>query len=308
MHSYSDLSDQDLIRLTFTERDQLPMAFAREAISRGARLIPALATIVRDEHNWEREDTGWWAVIHASHLLGAIGGTEAISPFIDAFILAEEHDADWLFDEFPSIFGALGPGVIAPLRELASDPSRDWHLRERAMAGLGAVALRHPELETEVFPFIAEIAADTGEDPETRGWAADVLLDLGRAEYKAVLRSLLESGIASHLYTEKHVETMGTKTHLYWYQRDWLDFYSPEELAKRRKRWDDERLNMNDAWTYAHAEEYANPYDGPAEISAEDELEAAFQALPRGERKIGRNEPCPCGSGKKHKKCCLEAG
>jgi len=21
--------------------------------------------------------------------------------------------------------------------------------------------------------------------------------------------------------------------------------------------------------------------------------------------KIGRNEPCPCGSGRKHKKCCL---
>ena len=22
-------------------------------------------------------------------------------------------------------------------------------------------------------------------------------------------------------------------------------------------------------------------------------------------RKIGRNEPCPCGSGKKYKRCCL---
>jgi uncharacterized protein YecA (UPF0149 family) len=22
--------------------------------------------------------------------------------------------------------------------------------------------------------------------------------------------------------------------------------------------------------------------------------------------KIGRNEPCPCGSGKKYKKCCLK--
>jgi preprotein translocase subunit SecA len=22
-------------------------------------------------------------------------------------------------------------------------------------------------------------------------------------------------------------------------------------------------------------------------------------------RKVGRNDPCPCGSGKKHKKCCL---
>ena len=24
----------------------------------------------------------------------------------------------------------------------------------------------------------------------------------------------------------------------------------------------------------------------------------------RVEQKIGRNEPCPCGSGKKYKKCC----
>ncbi|HAD38824.1 MAG TPA: hypothetical protein DCF88_01720, partial [Plesiomonas shigelloides] len=23
----------------------------------------------------------------------------------------------------------------------------------------------------------------------------------------------------------------------------------------------------------------------------------------RGERKVGRNEPCPCGSGKKYKQC-----
>jgi hypothetical protein len=29
--------------------------------------------------------------------------------------------------------------------------------------------------------------------------------------------------------------------------------------------------------------------------------------VPRGGR-VGRNDPCPCGSGKKHKKCCLQAG
>ena len=27
----------------------------------------------------------------------------------------------------------------------------------------------------------------------------------------------------------------------------------------------------------------------------------------RDEKKIGRNEPCPCGSGKKYKKCCALA-
>jgi preprotein translocase subunit SecA len=43
------------------------------------------------------------------------------------------------------------------------------------------------------------------------------------------------------------------------------------------------------------------------------EIEAA-QFLPRKpkqqvrEYNIGRNDQCPCGSGKKYKKCCLESG
>ena len=33
--------------------------------------------------------------------------------------------------------------------------------------------------------------------------------------------------------------------------------------------------------------------------------EAAVAVAPvRREKKVGRNDPCPCGSGKKYKKCC----
>jgi len=37
------------------------------------------------------------------------------------------------------------------------------------------------------------------------------------------------------------------------------------------------------------------------------ELENGAKVVPfkRTSSKIGRNEPCPCGSGKKYKKCCL---
>jgi preprotein translocase subunit SecA len=28
----------------------------------------------------------------------------------------------------------------------------------------------------------------------------------------------------------------------------------------------------------------------------------------REQPKVGRNDPCPCGSGKKHKKCCGKGG
>lgn len=32
--------------------------------------------------------------------------------------------------------------------------------------------------------------------------------------------------------------------------------------------------------------------------------DAAVKTVKRTSAKVGRNSPCPCGSGKKHKKCC----
>ena len=32
---------------------------------------------------------------------------------------------------------------------------------------------------------------------------------------------------------------------------------------------------------------------------------ARVEQFVRAAPKVGRNDPCPCGSGKKHKKCCL---
>ncbi len=36
----------------------------------------------------------------------------------------------------------------------------------------------------------------------------------------------------------------------------------------------------------------------------ESEPEQEMQGTVVNEYKVGRNEPCPCGSGKKYKKCC----
>ncbi|MFM8518243.1 MAG: preprotein translocase subunit SecA [Nevskiaceae bacterium] len=57
----------------------------------------------------------------------------------------------------------------------------------------------------------------------------------------------------------------------------------------------------------------AAPPDDDAErnVAADDDGAASAQApMVRGERKVGRNEPCPCGSGKKYKHChgTLESG
>jgi uncharacterized protein YecA (UPF0149 family) len=47
---------------------------------------------------------------------------------------------------------------------------------------------------------------------------------------------------------------------------------------------------------------------GLADSSAEayEAAESATKTVvaPRSVTKVGRNDPCPCGSGKKYKKCC----
>jgi preprotein translocase subunit SecA len=37
-------------------------------------------------------------------------------------------------------------------------------------------------------------------------------------------------------------------------------------------------------------------------------LEENTNAVKAGEKKIARNDPCPCGSGKKYKQCCGKSG
>ena len=42
-----------------------------------------------------------------------------------------------------------------------------------------------------------------------------------------------------------------------------------------------------------------------AEESSEERNDKVIDFVERKKKKIGRNDPCPCGSGKKYKKCCL---
>ena len=51
----------------------------------------------------------------------------------------------------------------------------------------------------------------------------------------------------------------------------------------------------------AAAAEPANPFaPKPARVGGDD---AVVKTQRRDEPKVGRNDPCPCGSGKKYKKC-----
>jgi len=240
--AYPALSDADLLKLIFTEEDHLPLEFATEAVSRGKRLVPALVKILLAEKNWTAGSPAWWAVVHSALLLGAIGGEAAVEPLTQAIFYGSRYDVDWVTEELPSIFGSLGPAAVQPLKDLAADRSWDWYIRTRAMCGLAAITIKHPQYDEEVFTFIAAIVAAGDEDEDTPGHAALILLDFLREEYRGLLISAAPAADRPRIYDAEDVnrDFLKGKKDLYWYTRDWLDFYSPEKVSERTRRWREE--------------------------------------------------------------------
>jgi preprotein translocase subunit SecA len=78
---------------------------------------------------------------------------------------------------------------------------------------------------------------------------------------------------------------------------------SQEEMAEIERRRKEELEREMARAKLRHEQASAAQAEGEG-----DDGQQAQQATPetfvRQERKVGRNEPCPCGSGKKYKQCC----
>ena len=69
------------------------------------------------------------------------------------------------------------------------------------------------------------------------------------------------------------------------------------ELFEQKRREEAERRQL----AFQHAQASALP---EAEQESAQQVEAPQQPMVRDTPKVGRNDPCPCGSGKKYKQCC----
>ena len=272
-----DYDDDDLIELLFNAEDRLPRKFVDEALARSVALTPAFIAVVIDPRNWGAPLPAWWAPVHATFLLGAIDDAVADAALFSAMRDAEKWNYDWICQEIPSILGRRGQRVRDGLRRIIQDRGESNPLRATALRALAATTLVDHEGADAVFGSIGRVFADTSEDFWLRGDAGDVLLDFQVAEYREALAAFARESVKHRKrwelvpFSVDDVERVyGQPRDLQQYQRDWLAFYDAAEIAARQARW-----------------------------AREDEERTRTQI------KVGRNDPCPCGSGKKYKKCCL---
>ncbi|MDF2615630.1 MAG: hypothetical protein K0Q47_285 [Sedimentibacter sp.] len=88
--------------------------------------------------------------------------------------------------------------------------------------------------------------------------------------------------------------------------KETLELENLEENTQIKAEFDFEKLlwNMHDSkaeWLYG-MEEWNNIFDEEKRKQIKKDYNRS-QIVVKGD-KVGRNDPCPCGSGKKYKKCC----
>lgn len=286
MQSFVTLSDEELIELLFSEEDRLPMAAVEEFLRRGDRLVGDLSEIVCTKNNWVSDLPEWWAAVHATYLLGLIGGEDAALPLLSSLRWADSFDCDWITEDLPSIFGKVGPVMIDPLRQVAMDASAGWGARTIAMQGMAAVTVTQPDCAERVFPYIGEVFFNPGDEQGTDQMAAGILVDFLRKEYFESLidfaeeeqKRKKEDSLYPALMSPDEVREVFERgeRNLWHYTRNWLEFYDPENIRERQARWAQEEQESSD-----------------------DQ-----ECFPYTRHKVGRSDLCPCGSGKRFRRCC----
>lgn len=165
----------------------------------------------------------------------------------------------------------------------------------------------------------------SGDGPELKEKLSEVGREFMRAELsdleKYVLIQVYDSTWKDHLYSMDHLKGS------IW-MRGWAEKDPKTEFKREGSRMFDEMLDtiedrVTDIIFKVHLEAGARArsvwnvsqtkHDEVGQFAMAEQQRAAAQA-PQGEvkvkqikletPKVGRNEPCPCGSGKKYKKCC----
>jgi hypothetical protein len=289
------LSDDALLHLLSTEEDHLSRAVVDEIVRRAGRLSPALARMADDRALWESPAPASYAPAHATFILAALRAPNTFETLLRAVRNAVELEDYFSIDYGDVVLASGGPDALPILSAVARSLKEPIELRLSALEAVARIGLLHADALAIGREFLLEMARNRREDADLRNAAANAFLEYATPEDRDTLQDLRELDlIDDHAVS---VALSGYGDPYYGEPIDLLGLYDPRAIEERRKF--HEEL----------AESAPTDLDLPDKASLQalsslDEPEGPPAPLINAAPKVGRNDPCPCGSGRKYKKCC----
>lgn len=289
----------------------------RAALDRPDELTPGLLKMLAadpletydDLEDDPDDDPRIYADIHAGLLLIAYREEQALPIFAEIFRNEErEHLVEWFGTELHH----YGPAAVPTLLELAQDKETYEFGRASAPELLAEIGRQHPETRDTIVaglrallpPLQADgsldLPPDAGYD-EIWSWAAFALTTLQDRESQPQIVALYEANLIDEF-------VMGDRDS---YLRD----------LEQGPRGEPRRFDLLRLYNWLHDEEArdrklraereareAAQRETAARLSTTSHRSASGARTTADYPKVGRNDPCPCGSGLKYKKCHGQPG
>ncbi len=262
-----ELGDPRKIDKNWQWLDYLQFGFTQED-------IPDLIDLMTDPAFDKADDDSFWVPLHAWRILGQLRAEQAVQSLVEMFDVFEENDDDWAIEEIPEVMGLIGASAIPALTECLQDESKKEFVRVYAIDSLAKIAKHHPECRKEVLEVFRQYMRNPCKDIETaNGLLISNLIDLKATELIDEIKFLFEQDCVDFSVAG--------------------DFENVEISLGLRT----ERVTPKPG--------YFSLLDSGNDNNWLDEI-PIVETVVRKSPKIGRNDPCPCGSGKKYKRCCLQ--
>ncbi len=285
------------------------IAFANEHREEVAPyLLDVLARVAADP-SIVTEDPDYILHEYAMHLLAAWADTRAYAPLVALAHLDDDTLeavlGDSVTESLNRSLASVCDGDLGPLKALFEDTRASFWSRCAALDAMVVLVMEGDLAREDALQYLTEQGDLEAARLRTRGTVkADLEVldgivgaacDLAAVELHSRIQSWFDDDLLDPMVSD----------------RSWVDACMRESFeASRQQMVVQGKTYMRDAetemaWWAAFAEDPADAKTQSAESDDFDRLShTSTEPVVRSGPKIGRNDPCPCGSGKKYKKCC----
>ena len=260
-----------------------------QLLSRKNESLSYIIEIAQNDKYWFPEDGEYpsWTPVCALHLLSVIGGPEAIDAFINSVKEYYDDTADWITNDMPAILANFGIEAFDNVRELLLDKEVDHFVRADAARALFLISEKYPEAREKSIKTLRD-AISSENDEVARSCFMYELVHFKDHDSLPFIEFYFKNDMIDN-------GLMDLGDALDYYYGNGSDFNSLSNTMAK---------DSLDIFKDSPDNFYRNRNQGKYIISKKSNPQLTTKNMLKKE--VGRNDPCPCGSGKKYKKCCLK--
>lgn len=282
-------------RIKYHPEIEFPEEALKEIVARKEEAIPLLLDIlkqIRDNPGMNLADGDYFGHIYALDLLAQSRVEEAYPLVLELISLPSEQlyglFGDMIADSAGRILASICGDDVAPIKGIIENESVDKYVRVEAITALAILALDGEIEREELIEYYRGIFR-TIDDPGILALLINLCTDIYPGELYDEIREAYENDrVDSFVIDMESVEQAMREG-------------EASLLAKAKKNRYLQKINdtIGELREWAYIGDFEDGLFDLSDIWPEKKRKPTVN-----EPKIGRNDPCPCGSGKKYKKCC----